>query len=116
MIRHHPETRWTFRVAKSSGIYLRDQVWKVSGVRARGADPVGAVDIVNGAGHPLTVTPHTIDTLVNEGVLELIDRNELAKAKQIADLRARSPMRSTKAQDDASGLALFQHFDEPRLL
>jgi hypothetical protein len=37
-------------------------------------------------------------------------------ARQIIELRQRSPMRSTAQQHDESALALFTHADEPKLI
>jgi hypothetical protein len=42
--------------------------------------------------------------------------NAIQRERQLVALRAKSPMRSTAEQHDASGLSLFAHANEPRLI
>lgn len=54
--------------------------------------------------------------LLKSGALATVDRAQAERDRQVIELRAAAPLRKPREQHDESGLALFQHFDEPKLI
>lgn len=111
-----PQPGDQFKVVRYEGIFRTGDVWTVTEFLRMGAVERGAMALQCPQREILTLTMPAINALVRSGVLSECRRGMTEREHQMMELKASSPMRAAKSQDDASGLALFQHFDEPRLL
>lgn len=57
-----------------------------------------------------------LSRLIRSGALVVADKAQAERDRQVMALRSAASLRKPSAQHDASDLALFQHFDEPRLI
>lgn len=105
-----------FKVARPEGVYRKGDVWTVTAYLRMGAIERGGIEVQCPMRPSNQLTMHQLATLVSAGILAQHRCDAGERDRQVLALAAASPMRAAKVQDDHSGLALFQHFDEPRLI